>query len=215
MTALRQQVDRAFVLAALRLPLLFALLFYGADALSAWRERRWRLYFEWELAIPYWPAAYPVYLSVFALPFVLPLCARHPRQVQCWEARMAACIVAATLVYALLPAQLGYAPADAGAWSAWARFTQGVAGRYNLLPSLHVALSLVTVRSLWPLVAHRLRATLLLWWLLLVASVLLTHQHHVLDVVAGIALALTTMALLRSDRGLAGGAAARHPSGRC
>lgn len=190
-------VDRAFVLAALRLLALFALVFYGADALTAQRALRWHLYFDWELSIPYWPAAYPVYFSVFGLPFVMLWRARDPRQIQRWERAMALSIVTAGLVFAVLPAQLGYASADPGAWRAWAVFTQGIAGRYNLLPSLHVALSAITLLAAWPLAGPRLQALLGLWFALLVASVLLTHQHHVLDVVAGAALALARMRSLR------------------
>ncbi|MBX3606973.1 MAG: phosphatase PAP2 family protein [Piscinibacter sp.] len=178
----------AFVRAAWRLSAWFALVFYGADALTALHPLRLRVHFDGELAIPYWPAAYPLYLSVFALPFVLLWLAHDADDVRRWERRMAWAIGLAGLLFLLLPTQPGYAPADAGAWAGWARFTQAAAGRHNLLPSLHVALSLITVRAAWPNAAPLPRALLGAWFAGLVVSVLLTHQHHVADVFAGLLL---------------------------
>lgn len=181
-------VRAAFTRAALRLSALFALVFYGADAITELHSLRLRVHANWELAIPYWPAAYPLYLSVFALPFVVLWLARDPAEVQRWERRMAAAIGVAGVAFVLLPAAPGYAPADAGAWQPWATFTGWAAGRHNLLPSLHVALALIIVRTAWPRALPALRWLLGLWLAALVASVLLTHQHHLADVVAGVVL---------------------------
>ena len=178
----------AFWRAALRLSAWFALVFYGADALTSMHTLRLSVFADWELAIPYWPAAYPLYLSVLALPFVVGWLAREPAEVQRWERRMAVVIAVAGVAFVLLPAAPGYAPADAGAWQPWATFTRWAAGRHNLLPSLHVALALVTVRAAWPRAGPTLRAVLATWLAALMASVLLTHQHHVADVVAGVVL---------------------------
>ncbi|MCW5636421.1 MAG: phosphatase PAP2 family protein [Rubrivivax sp.] len=181
-------VRRAFALAAVRLSAWFALVFYGADAITAMHSLRLRVHAAWELAIPYWPAAYPLYLSVFALPFVVGWLAREPADVRRWESRMAAAIAVAGVAFVLLPAAPGYAPDDAGAWQPWATFTRWAAGRHNLVPSLHVALALITVRAAWPNAAPMLRAFLGAWLAALMASVLVTHQHHVADVVAGVLL---------------------------
>lgn len=190
----------AFLAAGARLLALFAVVFYGADAVAALHAERWRLYFDWELAIPYWPAAFPVYFSVLALPFVMLPLARRAADLRLWERRMAVTIVLAGVVFVTMPAQLGYAPQQpAGAWRLWALAAEHVAGRYNLLPSLHVALALVTLASAWPLAGPAARAGLALWCALLLPSVLLTHQHHVADLLAGVALAaaVVRMSLLR------------------
>ena len=184
----RRDIGWAFAWAGCRLSSLFALVFYGADAWAAQRAGRWQIYADWELAIPYWPAAYPLYHSVFLLPVLLACKVRSASQLRHWERAMATAIVLAGAGFVLLPAELGFAPADPGAWSPVAQFTGLVAGRYNLLPSLHVALSLLTLRWLWPLAGSRLRLALGWWWLMLVASVLLTHQHHLADVLSGAAL---------------------------
>ena len=183
-------VARAFAHAAWRLPVLFCVVFYGADALTAWRATRLPLHLPWELAIPYWPPAYLAYFSVLAVPFLPLWLARDAAQLRQWEQRMALAVLLAGALFLALPAQPGYAPADAGAWSGWARLAQAVAGRHNMLPSLHVALSLLTMLFVWPQAGPRLRPVLAGWWTLMAVSVLLTHQHHVADVAAGIGLAL-------------------------
>lgn len=184
----RRAVWCAFGWAGLRLCTLFALVFYGADAWAAHRPWRWHLYADWELAIPYWPAAYPLYHSVFVLPFLLGWQARSVASIRHWERRMAAAIVLGAACFALLPAELGFAQVDPGPWQPLAQFTGWVAGRHNLVPSLHVALSLLTCRLLWRPAGPGLRTALTLWWPLLALSVLLTHQHHLADVLSGAAL---------------------------
>lgn len=176
---------RAFALAGLRLSLLFAFVFYGVDAFTATRSDLWRLHMAWELSIPYWPAAYPLYLSALVMPFVVAVKVRDARAIGLWERRMALAIVLAALVYLLLPGQLAYESAPAGAWQPLADATRQMAGRHNLLPSLHVALTLVIVLAVWPHCTLRDRALVALWAVALGASTLLTHQHHVLDVLAG------------------------------
>lgn len=188
MNADRAAVRRAFALAALRLTALFAVAFYGADALAAMRPERWRVHFGWELAIPYWPAFYLPYLSVFAVPF---LALRLPTAlaVQRWECRMAMAVLVSSIVFVAFPAELGFAQGSAQAWQPVADLTRWVSGRYNLLPSLHVALTQTTLAAVWGGAGKPTRVLLAMWYVLLVVSVLLTHQHHVADVVAGMLLA--------------------------
>ena len=66
-----------------------------------------------------------------------------------------------------------------------ADLTRLIAGTHNLLPSLHVGLTLVIVLTVWPHSKPLARWLIGLWALGLGASTLLTHQHHVLDVLAG------------------------------
>jgi len=75
-----------------------------------------------------------------------------------------------------------------------------VAGEYNLVPSLHIALSWVTLRVVWPRLSRRQRVLLLGWFPLLVGSVLVTHQHHVADVISGLAVGWVSLAHKREAR---------------
>lgn len=185
----RADVPRAFALAAVRLLGLFVVTFYLSDTLAGLRSTRLAVHMDWELAIPYWPGAFVVYFSVGAVPFLPLALLADAAAVQRWERRMAVCVLAATAVFLLLPAELAYRHGSAGAWWPLAALAQRVSGQYNLLPSLHVALSAVTLHAVWRACGPRLRGVLALWSALLVASVLLTHQHHVADVLAGALLA--------------------------
>ena len=102
---------------------------------------------------------------------------------------MAAAVLASSIVFVAFPAELGFVQGSAGAWQPIADLTRFVSGRYNLLPSLHVALTQVTLAAVWGGAGVPTRVLLALWFVLLVVSVLLTHQHHVADVVAGVMLA--------------------------
>ncbi len=73
---------------------------------------------------------------------------------------------------------------------------------YNLIPSLHVALTVTCIGAYLPHATGWTRHLLPLWAFLVAVSTVLTHQHHVLDVVTGLLL------------GLAGAAAARRNAAR-
>ena len=132
MSATDAAAPRAFALAALRLSALFAVVFHGCDALAARHGGRWTVYAAWELQIPYWPAAYLVYLSVFAVPFLVLVLVREPADIRRWERAMARVVVLAGVVFLLAPAELGYCTADAGRWQPLARLVHAVAGTHNL-----------------------------------------------------------------------------------
>lgn len=181
--------QHAFALAALRLLILFAVTFYISDVLAGLHPQRMRIHMGWELAIPYWPGAFVVYFSVFAVPFLPLWLVKDAGEIRCWEGRMVATLVVATVAFLILPAELAYVHGGAGPWWPLAELAKAVSGRYNLLPSLHVALSAVTIHAVWPHAKMGLRLLLGLWMAALVASVLFTHQHHVADALAGALLA--------------------------
>jgi membrane-associated phospholipid phosphatase len=60
--------------------------------------------------------------------------------------------------------------------------------RYNLIPSLHVALSTATLAAYGTCRGAWGRILLAVWGGLIGLSTLLTHQHHVVDVVTGLLL---------------------------
>lgn len=184
--------------AAWRLPLCFALVFFGADVLTASHPRRVVLNGAWELAIPYWPGAWWPYASVLALPALCLALLPDAATVRRWEHRMLLAIAIGGLGFVLLPADLAYAPAPNIGLPAWAALVKWLAGRHNLFPSLHVALGLLCLQALWAAAgtyrAHAAvrvtsRAMLAAWAALLFPAVLLTHQHHAIDAVGGLALA--------------------------
>ena len=164
----------------------FIVIYGGAIWLTANREDLYHVYFEWERSIPLVPSFAWVYLSVtplMMLPASILDIGQHNRLA--WQ--MALAMLVAGAVFLLFPATTGYpTPEDPAGLLGLLR---SIDRPYNLLPSLHVALSLLIVMQLYPLFGVRGRAFLVAWLGALVVSVILTHQHHLADVIGGLLLA--------------------------
>jgi hypothetical protein len=61
---------------------------------------------------------------------------------------------------------------------------------YNLVPSLHVAYGTGVLGACMRIVPRLLQMLYVSWLTMLALSTILTHQHHLLDVAPGFALAL-------------------------
>lgn len=168
----------------------FAIVYGGTNWWTSQRETRLHLYGEWELAIPLLPEALLIYISIHVL-FLLPLWALNSARMACLGRAMLSATLAAGLVFLLLPAQLGYSRVEPRSWLNPVYELLYLLDRpHNLVPSLHVVLSTLVLLFLARDAGKRLRFVYGLWWLLMSASVVLTHQHHLLDVAAGLALGL-------------------------
>ena len=67
---------------------------------------------------------------------------------------------------------------------------------YNLVPSLHVALSLACIAAFSTRTAPVGKTLLWIWATGIAISTILTHQHHVIDVVTGWLLATISVRLI-------------------
>ena len=165
------------------LSLLFALLFAVCYGASSWLSGfiPWRIYpalpFE-STAWPLLPAWSAVYLS---LPALLLLAALRLDWTQQWALLAVLCaqLLSACVCFVLLPAETAFPP----------RHSQGLLAladalnlERNFLPSLHTAFACTAA------LAAR-RPLFAVWALLITLSTLLTHEHHLADVLAGMALA--------------------------
>jgi membrane-associated phospholipid phosphatase len=188
----------------------FALVFYGCDLLTARRALRLRVHLDAELSIPFVPAMTAVYMSVYLLFLAAPFILRTRRELRAAIATLAAVIGMAGLGFLLVPAELAFPPArpeDLALWADVYRLADRMNLTYNLVPSLHVALA-VACAAIFSSHATGFGAALLWLWTAAVAvSTVLTHQHHVLDVIAGWLLALLCVRLVH-DRWRAPGPAA-------
>jgi membrane-associated phospholipid phosphatase len=182
---------RSFARLYATVSLLFVVVYGGADLLTAQRTRL-RIDFAWEAGIPLWPEFSWVYMSIYLPLLFAPFVLRSERELRALARAAALVIGLAGLGFLLFPAELGYPPPPAlgGSLSARAfRVADALNLRYNLAPSLHVALSSLALGALATRARPFGRWLLLAWALLIGLSTLLTHQHHVVDVVSGYALA--------------------------
>jgi membrane-associated phospholipid phosphatase len=179
--------------AAISLPgcLWFALVYGGCDAITALRATRFRIHFDWELNLPFVPETVLVYMSIYALFLTAPFILRGRQELLALAITLNLEILAGGVGFLLVPTNLAFIPPlDCGAFPSLFRFADRLNLTHNLLPSLHVALSTVCV-AVYARHAGRFgRCGLWIWAGAIAVSTLLTHQHHVLDVVTGVALAL-------------------------
>jgi len=153
------------------------------------RPGRLQLYLPAELAVPFVPQLIWVYLSMFVLflvpPFLLPA-----ERMPALGKQLIAGTLLSGLAFLLLPAELGFERAvPAGSTCARAYSVLFSVDRpHNLVPSLHVifsaAIALACADASGPVVRFALQA----WLLVIAASTLLVHQHHVLDLATSLVL---------------------------
>jgi membrane-associated phospholipid phosphatase len=164
---------------------------YGAtDYLTALRTLRVRVHFDWELTIPFVPAMTVFYLSIFPLLWLAPFTLRTRSELRALIGSLSRVTLFAGIGFLFLPAQLAYAPVEVPArWAGLYNLADALNLQYNVAPSLHVALTVVCVDAYARRASATVRLVLWAWAAAIVLSTLLTHQHHLLDVVSGLLLA--------------------------
>jgi hypothetical protein len=149
------------------------------------------LFFATELDVPFVPEFVWIYLSMYALFFAPPFFLDPPQLRRLGQELISSTLIAG-ITFLLLPARLGFTrvlPEDPFYRELFAGMFS-LDHPHNLVPSLHVVYSAAISLAIFRRVALPGRIFLASWLLLLVASTLLVHQHHVVDVVTGAALAL-------------------------
>ena len=158
----------------------FTVIYGGINWLTQWRTDVHHIYFDWELAIPMLPVTVWIYASIVPL-MVAPLFTLQHHQFDGLAKQLALAILIAGIVFLLYPGQIGYAPPPE--LPAGIGLLRSIDYPYNVFPSLHVALSAIIMLSVHRAVGLAGQVILAIWFVAIVAAVILTHQHHVLDVV--------------------------------
>jgi membrane-associated phospholipid phosphatase len=171
----------------------FIVFFYGTYVLAQTHPNyTFNLSFSWDEGIPLWPWMYLFYYSAFAIPLVLYRCIKDADQIGKWSAASIIAILIAATCYLALPTREQSSPLISDIQilnlrNFWTLLDLGT-GIRNLFPSLHVALSGVAFIAVWKAKHRTLSSGILLgaWFLLICASTLFTHKHHLADVFGGI-----------------------------
>lgn len=169
----------------------FAFVFVGADWLTAHHAARVRVHLDAELWLPLVPGFLIVYMSIYLLFLAVPFVLRSRREAASLAIAQFVTIFVGGLGFLLIPARLAYHPhGDLGRWGPLFHLADRLNLDYDLVPSLHVAMSVVCIEAFVRHAGATGKIVLRSWGLLIAVSTLLTHQHHVLDVVTGYALAM-------------------------
>lgn len=157
------------------------------------------IYFDWELAIPFVPDFVIGYASLL-LVFYVPPFFLDAAGIRALGQRMIVVTILAGMLFLLLPAKLGFArvaPSESVFFPVY-EFIFLVDRPHNLVPSLHVIYTSLILLTAVAATKNLLTRLLLFLWLIVVcASTVLIHQHHVIDVASGIAIAAAASYTLR------------------
>ena len=185
---------------SVRLSILFLVVYGGCNWITAQRSDIATFYFEWERSIPFVPFMVVPYLSIDLFFVAAPFLCRSERELRTFSQRITAAIIVAGICFLVLPLRFGFARPNADGWIGllfdWFR---AVDAPFNLFPSLHAALWLLLAQLYWRHLRGVWRAAAMVWFALIGLSPMLTHQHHVIDIVGGLALAISCVHLFRED----------------
>ncbi len=164
----------------------FALVYGGCDWLTAHRTLRVPIHLPVELSIPLVPGAVVFYMSIYLLFLAGPFIIRERREFTALIRALALATLIGGIGFLLVPSEAAFAPpVDLGVWSGLFHFADRLNLDHNMVPSLHVAFSVCCIAAFALNASVRGRALLWIWAVAIALSTLLTHQHHVLDVMTG------------------------------
>lgn len=170
--------------------LLFLVVYGGCLWITAHRLEVGTFYFEWEHAIPFLPFMILPYLSIDLFFVAAPFLFTERGDLHRFVRRIVVTIVVAGLCFLSFPLRFGFPRPQAGGWlGALFDWFRSVDAPYNLFPSLHAALLLLLCDAHARNLRGWARAGVLGWFALIALSPLLTHQHHMIDILGGLALA--------------------------
>ena len=191
-------VSRAKALcAAVGLSLLFLIFYGGCLWITARRHDVGVFFFAWERAIPFVPFMILPYMSIDLFFVAAPFLFSAERELKVFVARVASAIVVAGIFFLALPLRFAFPRPQADGWlGALFDWFRGLDAPYNLFPSLHAALLLLLIDAYARHLRGLVRLGVMLWFVLVGLSPLLTHQHHVIDILGGFALAAGCLVLI-------------------
>ena len=161
------------------------------NRLTSQRARLFDLYVIPELAVPFIPSFIWLYLSMYAL-FLAPPFFLTPPRLSALGRQLVAATIFCGLAFLLLPARLGFArvvPTDLFYKDVYSRLF-AIDMPHNLVPSLHVVFSALIALAVTDALAPGIVKVFFFVWLgLIMASTMLVHQHHLMDLAAGLLVA--------------------------
>lgn len=156
------------------------------------------LTYQWELEIPFYSWAIIPYLSINLL-FLVQWYVIPKQDIKQVGVLFLCATIISSICFYLFPVQNSYERViPSGLFQGLYQTLYWFDKPGNMIPSLHVVYTTLFAATTLPYIQSAFaRAIYILWILLILASVFLTHQHHVLDVVVGFGLAVSLLWLVR------------------
>ncbi len=177
--------------ASVGLSVLFLVVYSGCNWITAQRHDVGTIYFEWERLIPFVPLMIVPYMSIDLFFVTAPFLFRDARELKVFVARVASAIFLAGVCFLVIPLRFAFPRPHAEGWlGALFNWFRRIDAPYNLFPSLHAALLLFLIEAYARHLRGPKRSAVMFWFVLIGLSPLLTHQHHVIDILGGFVLAV-------------------------
>jgi membrane-associated phospholipid phosphatase len=180
------------------LSILFLIVYGGCNWITSRRANIGTIYFEWERVIPFVPFFILPYMSIDLFFVVAPFLCRTERELSNLAKRVATAIFVAGICFLLFPLRLAFPQPEADGWlGALFDWFRGMDAPHNLLPSLHAALTLILLDVYFRHTRGFVRVAIVIWFVLIALSPVLTYQHHVIDIAGGFVLAAFCFLIFR------------------
>ncbi len=165
---------------------------YGfCNSYASTAEVTYRVYADWELKIPLVPWMMIPYRSLDWI-FIVAFFWLGKKEIARFSLHMVVGVLLAAIVFILFPGELGFVrpdPATLGFWEPVYRLLYKLDKPHNLYPSLHITYSYFGLKAIHDYNKNfKISLICLIWFISICFSVILTYQHHLIDIVLGFAL---------------------------
>ena len=170
--------------------LIFVLVYFSSNWFATRTDSVRYLAMEWERSIPFIPEFVYIYLSIFVVIF-LPVFVLKLQPLQIFAKQCTVAILLSGVVFFLYPASVAFErTSDPESLNFALYLLRRLDLPFNTFPSLHVSLSILSARALHQAYSKKLSVLSIFWVLLTILSILLIHQHHIIDIIGGVCVAL-------------------------
>jgi membrane-associated phospholipid phosphatase len=167
-------------------------IYLGTNEIAAQRTSFYQLYFEFEREIPMVPWMIHIYNSFHILLFMNFLIIKNSLKIKAIAISLISSSAIASVFFLLFPAELGFSRTEnIQGYEFWYNALHWLDHPHNLVPSLHITFSALSAYVIsTEMGSVFLKLIFLLWFLLICSSIVLVHQHHLIDIVSGFVLAV-------------------------
>ncbi len=169
--------------------------FFSVYPLCNWitsqRLNVYHLYLSEELSIPFIPSFFWIYMSLYFL-FILPPFFLSVSQLELLGKRIVLGTLISGGIFLLFPSRLGFERIiPNGFYSKMFTSIFDLDLPHNMAPSLHVVYSTFILLAIYKSSSKKIVHIMTgLWLVLIMASTIFVHQHHLIDIVLAIAITL-------------------------
>ncbi len=172
--------------------LVSSLLYGGTNYIADGFSDKAKMYLTWELEIDMVSWMIIVYISFYAILILGFFACKDKETIKAYCYSMVLSSFIAAVVFMVFPGELGYSRTeDVGVFKPLYNFLYIIDKPVNMYPSLHITSSMIasyfisdSTNKFW------VRLGVWTWFVAIGFSVILVHQHHLFDILTGLALGL-------------------------